>query len=337
MTKRRAATVSPDSATEELHWSCDVALLTNRFILWDFLRVFLIAGAVMQGMVLLMSFLLGDELMFLPLPLWGILAAILAALFVLSAGVVLQNSLAFEYALDDQGAYGVSRIRRRGSRVMLAVLAVFGVFAGNLPMADGAWEMRSAREGAGLKWREVGKVTYHPAQRVITLNDSWHSVLRLYVPAEQWASVVAYVQAATAKPLARPRRAMERRPWRAVALWAGIALVGTLLSGAWPRLYYDHDERFALLAGVLLLIASWPGPTARWFLSLGGGASALYFAARLVLLAAERMSFRGRFLGYGFESDPALLALSVLGVLALLGLSLYGLLAPRLARRKQRA
>jgi hypothetical protein len=327
--------MSPASATEELRWACDIALLTNRFILWDMLRVFLIAGAVMQGMVLLMSFLLGNELMFLPLPLWGIVAATLFALFALTMGVILQNSLACEFCLDAKGAQQLSYIRRRGSRIMLVVLGVMGFFAGGLAVAGEALSVRSSQQGGRLNWREVGKVTYHPAQRVITLNDSWHTVLRLYVPAEQWASVVAYVQAATAKPLARPRQVAERRPWRDIVLWAGIALVGTLLSGAWPSLYYDHDERFALLTGALLLIASWPGPTARWLLSLCGSASALYFAVRVVLLAAERVSFRGRFLGYGFEWDPALLALSTLGALTLLGLSLYGILAPRLAQRRQ--
>ena len=83
---KRGKRPATDAAEPPLQWECRVPVLTNRFMMWDFAKVMVIAVIVIEAVGALMTFIIDGEAFFLPPLVFGIPLAVLAVLYVLVDG-----------------------------------------------------------------------------------------------------------------------------------------------------------------------------------------------------------------------------------------------------------
>ncbi len=316
---------------EALTWEYDVPILTNPFLLWDVVRVFVISAAIIEGIVWLMAFLFTDDPLWLPPQIWLVALGVIVGLFVL-IGLMFANRFSMRFAVNAKGASGMVS-RREGKRRVYRFLKWLGVvlffFSGQMIGTP------SPQGGESIPWREVHKVTVHRRLRVISLRDSWHVVLRLYCPKELFEEIAARVQEYASQAAARRAKRAKPRRWRPLwfyPAWTVGTILATFACAAWPWTTYDHVERIALVAGALVLIV---GLTSSFWwsklLSFAAIAASLWFLMRLALAAIE--PFHSRFGGapsYTYMLDTPLLIVAALGGLALLTLAAARLIMPEL-------
>ncbi|MGB9593137.1 MAG: hypothetical protein ACPL7R_03230 [Anaerolineae bacterium] len=175
-------------------------MATNPFIWWDFLRVVAASLLIMELLVFLMSLIAGDPVL-IPPSILALVAGILAALFALTTTLVYGNRYRARFLLDAKGAQMEDAGQGRRYKWLMVALglvarqpgAVFGATAG------------PSGYGERVSWRDVRRVAVHRRLRVVTLSNSWRSLLRLYCPPERFDQVVAHVQSHVA--IAEERRA----------------------------------------------------------------------------------------------------------------------------------
>jgi hypothetical protein len=328
--RRKPTAAEPESA-DVLAWEQDVPLLNNRFIWWDFLRVFGISIAAIEALVLAMSYFIDGDPVLLPPMVWAIPLAILFGLFVL-VGLIYRNRFPMHFEVDSK------RVRyevfTRMGRYERTVNTVFGVVAFlSLGLRGLGARIFGAGGGDEIKWHDVYRVTVHRRERVITLSNSWRSVIRLYCPAGQFEDIAARVQDSAAKAaVRRAKRAKPapRRPLYFTLGWVIVAILATLTCGAWYEATYDGTDRMGLLAGILVLIVGLANAT--WWSKLVAfpalGVS-LYYLGRLVMVALDPItSSSGSFLGYTYTLDTSALAVALVGGLVLAALSALRLFLP---------
>ncbi|MHB8050632.1 MAG: hypothetical protein ACYDHQ_05355 [Coriobacteriia bacterium] len=171
-----------DSATIE--WSYRVPLLTSRFMLWDFLRVTLLSVLGMYLAVFLMGLIADGEIIVLPLQVFAIVAGIMLGLFVL-ASLLLGNHVPMTFSVRPDGvAYGMGR-RQKGLNRAAVIL---GALSGS-PTTAGAGLLAASREQGGWTWGELREARYFSGPRVISLRNSWRTVLRLHCTPENYEQV----------------------------------------------------------------------------------------------------------------------------------------------------
>ena len=199
-------TATPESQT--LAWEYTLRLATNPFLWWDFFRVVGVCLLIMELLVFLMSVIVGDPIW---LPLWvlGLVAGIFAGLFLIATLLLYGNRYHARFALDAKGAQMEDAGQGRWFKWRLILLGFLARQPGAvLGSTDGP-----SGYGERLSWREVRRVTVHRRLRVVTLNNSWRSLLRLYCPPELFDEIAAYALARVAE--SEQRRA--RREARALA------------------------------------------------------------------------------------------------------------------------
>lgn len=178
---------------ETIEWSYRVPLLTSRFMLWDFLRVTLLSVLSMYVLVGLMGLIVEGEFIVLPLQVFAIVAGIMLGLFVL-ASLLLGNNVPMTFSVRPDGvSYGMGR-RQKGLNRATVIL---GVLSGN-PTTAGAGLLAATREQGGWKWAELREARYFAAPRVISLRNSWRTVLRLHCTPENYEQVRVAVVAGIA-------------------------------------------------------------------------------------------------------------------------------------------
>lgn len=338
---RTGEDASPRAPTDgSLTWDYRIPLLTDRFLMWDLVRVL---GVGFGFVVLLMVVAITLEGSWS----WpaaiglakglGITAVALALLVIFATLVVMGNRSQATFVLDRKGAtYAAGRKERRLNRIA----AVLGFLAGR-PGLAGAGLISMSREVEHYDWRDIRRVNVYRRERVISLSDSWHVVMRLYCPADRFEEIAAFVAAradeAESRRAAVAKRAGPRRPrqipYRAWLAWTGLILVGTAASLAW---FWAADVTgpVALAAGVLVLLAGLAPRTAQRPLALLGAGASLLVLGSLVIEALDPIhSPSGAVLGYGWELDTGRLLIAVSGTLLLLGLALRQLTTAKAERR----
>ena len=193
------------SESQMLTWEHDLTLATNPFILWDFARVIGISLLIMELLVGVMGLIAGDPI-WLPLKFVGLIAGILAALFLIATLLVYGNRYHARFVVDSKGAQMEDAGQGRRFKWLMAALGVLALKPGVVMSAT------SGPSGYGdrVSWREVRRVTVHRRLRVVTLNNSWRSMLRLYCPPELFDEVVAHVQSHVAESEQRRARRESR-------------------------------------------------------------------------------------------------------------------------------
>ena len=193
---------------EALAWEHDLTLATNPFILSDFIRVVVVSLLTMEILVYVMGLITGDPIL-LPLKFLGLIGGILAALFLIATLLVYGNRYHARFQVDAKGAQMEDAGQGRRFKWLMVAL---GVLARRPGVAMSATSGPSGY-GDRVSWREVRRVTVHRRLRVVTLCNSWRSLLRLYCPPELFDEVAERAQSSVAQ--AEQRRA--RRESRAKA------------------------------------------------------------------------------------------------------------------------
>jgi len=316
--------------TGVIEWEARVPLLTSRFRLWDFGKVIVISVAIMYALVAIMGWFVDGEFVLMPLMVILIAAGAMAALFAIAC-LLLGNRFTMRLAVGPEGvAYSSGAAERRWNRAAIIV----GILAGSAGTA-GAGLLASSREEGGFPWSDVHRANEHPAQRVISLRDSWHVLLRLHCTPDNYEQVLAIVRAGIARGAAErsaetaAEPPLPRRPWYAYAAAVLVPVVAVVLVTAWPWLQYEDGMRFVALSGLLLIVAG----LQRGFLRRAPAALSLLPTAYVGYLTAVEMlsTSDGWFPGeivYGWEYDTALLAITLVGEAVLVGLALWRLFGP---------
>ena len=222
-------------ATGEISWEIDVPLLTNRFILYDLLKVWgfssLILGLIMAGIAVYD----GKWRSLVDMaPVVGGVSAGLLALLILVMLLFFWNRFPMGFNLSPKGATVVSLSRRGRWGNRLAV--VLGALAGK-PGVAGAGLLGMAQETVAVAWDDVRRLNIHAPTRVISLMDSWHVALRLYCTPPNYDLVLNAVQHWAARGLkkaARTPRAKGLTPTRRLWLKSLLAAVAAFLVTALP-------------------------------------------------------------------------------------------------------
>lgn len=179
----------------QISWKFDIPLITNRFILYDLLKTLAISGFVLCLLLFGIDVFSGD-LSSLPymFALAGICIGIFALAMLLGMLLFFGNRMPTRFVLTKRGArvLNLSRRSKVGNRLAIAL----GLFAGARGLSTaGAGMLAAAQERTELEWGKVRKVHFHPAQRVISLMNSWRVVVRLYCTFENYEKVAGAVSA----------------------------------------------------------------------------------------------------------------------------------------------
>lgn len=175
-----------------LSWETAFSLVTNRFFLYDILKALAWTAGIV-ALLLTVTFAMAGNLG----SLWGVfpvLGIILAAIFVLIlliALVLFGNRYPTRFTMTDRAVYwsGRSKEAHRASR--LAMLA--GILGGK-PSVAGAGLLAATGNSGFLPWKSVGCFKAYPAERVITIMNTWRVVVRLYCTAENYQVAVESVR-----------------------------------------------------------------------------------------------------------------------------------------------
>jgi hypothetical protein len=222
-------------ATGEIFWEVNVPLLTNRFIMYDLLKVW---GFSSLGLFLLLAGIAVYDRNWRAftgmLPLVGLVSAGLLALLILVMLGFFGNRFPMGFRLDPQGALVVSLSRRGrwGNRLAL----VLGALAGK-PGVAGAGLMGMAQETTVVAWDEVRRLKVHAPTRVISLMDSWHVVIRLYCTPQNYEAVLKAVEKWAARGLHKATpvpRAKGFSPGLRLGLKSLLAALAAFLVTALP-------------------------------------------------------------------------------------------------------
>lgn len=317
---------APSSAASRLAqapftWEYPMPLLTNRFFLLDWLRWVAISIALTYAFIALAGLVFAQELIIMP---WE-LAAVFLGLILLGTLVFLLifgNRYDATYTLDETGIG--ARTGSKGRKVN-RVLFLLSLLSGK-PGPVGAAMLAESGQDVQIDWSDIRKIEPHPAQRVISICNSWRTVVRLYCPPDLFDEVLRRVrEGRAAAPPAEPRRV----PWSRVLVALGglaVVAVGAVLSGAWKPEDTMPAPLFA--GGSAALAVLLPGAIGR-VAAVGALLGVIASAVRVTTLAMEEtvMAF-GLVRWRGYEQDTEYLAVTVAGLLLLLSVAVW-----RVARR----
>ncbi|MBS1811184.1 MAG: hypothetical protein JST84_23675 [Acidobacteria bacterium] len=244
------------SLKQRVTWESFIPILTNRFFLYDTLKIVLFSLALFT--LIFVPVFLG----FQGIQAWPILYQFLGFLALVFLGLVslalllmttiYRNHLRARFTITEERAE--YETLSPPAQWLTYALLVITILTGRIGDA-GMGLLVTAKAKLGINWREVYRVKEHPQQQVITLLNNWRTVLRLYCTPENYGEVAAMVSALAAEGTAwrtqhhlKPGRLFPRRllfltvltllgglflfliPFRISPIWAtGIMICGSLL------------------------------------------------------------------------------------------------------------
>ena len=341
----RAMSEQPkDASAGSISWEYGIPLATNPFMLWDFTAVTVISVLGFYLLLGIMGLVVNGEMVLPPFQAALIFIGILLGLFLLVSLLLFGNRFSATFTVDEQGVG--YRVGSRGRWLTGAALAV-GMLS-RRPGLVGAALLAQARETGRYNWEDIRRTTVHRRLRVVSLDDGWHTVLRLYCPPDIFDEVVARVQAHVAEAEDRPGPRDEHRPLRSPWYflgWSAVSIVATIMTMVWPWLE-DQDYRLSLLVGLPVFLTGFVSGTARQLIGAAAVIGSLYFLARLALAALAGFEYPSAetpdaWVGtYTFTLDSGALAVAALGGairVAMSGLAVLGRLDGPPTRRARRS
>lgn len=185
---------APDKpAAGRLRWETAFSLATNRFTIYDSLKVIGITWAIM--LALFGSIFAINDSLDSVWPFFTVLAIIMLGFLLMFMAIMLVffgNRYPARFTLNDTGALIESRSRR--ARLANRAAIVAGALGGR-PGVAGAGMIAASQEAVSIAWKDVRRVNEHPDQRVISLKNGWRVVLRLYCTPENYAAARDFVRA----------------------------------------------------------------------------------------------------------------------------------------------
>ncbi len=183
---------SGSAPDDTLRWDAVFSLATNRFVIYDMLKVIGITWAIM---LLLFGILFtasdGPDSL---LPFVGIVSIIMLGFLILSMAIMLVffgNRYPSRFTLSPRGAV-MENLSGRARGANTAAMAL-GLLAGR-PGLAGAGMLAKSQERVAISWKDVRRVREHPDQRVLSLMNGWRVVIRLYCTPENYAAAREFVR-----------------------------------------------------------------------------------------------------------------------------------------------
>ena len=309
-------------------WEYDIPLLTNRFILYEFVKVTAISVGLMYVVLGVMGLFVDGELFILP---WQIALVTFATVLVLFAvaALVMGNR---HHALFVVAPKGVGYEAGEREKALTRATAGVGAAVGSAT-TSGAAMAAAARDSLYTPWDDVHRVVVHEGQRVISLKNSWRVVLRLYVPEELWDRVVSAVEEYNAETPATPgRTASVAWPYR--VSWVVISVALTMGAQAWAWNDLAVAGRIGVFGGLMVMLAGVSEGPVRRILGLTGGVAMLAHGGSLVYSALQP-AWGLWTVSYAGSQDTALLVLALVCTIGLVGMGFaraYGGASDREAR-----
>jgi hypothetical protein len=193
----------------QIAWEFNIPLITNRFILYDIGKALGLSGLFLCLLLAAITMFFG-HIRDLPdmFELAGICLGIFAVSMLLVMIVFFGNRIPARFVLDERGAR-VQNLGRR-SKVGNRLAIVLGLLGGGKGLSTaGAGMLAVSQERTEIKWSDVRGIRYHPADKVISLMNSWRVVVRLYCTPENYEVVAS---TATARMEGRPKAKAKGRP-----------------------------------------------------------------------------------------------------------------------------
>ena len=256
--------------------------------------------------------------------LFGIILAILAALFLFVVLLVLRDRFTARFSLNVEGAsVEATEDSRRLNRWIVYLALLLGS-----PAALGSGLLAQSGENTFIAWPDVFRADFDEKRRIITLRNTWRPVVRLYCGPEQYpqaVQLVEYYMAQYAEDRAENfsagARLLPRRLATVCAVWTAAVF---LLA------YPSSDLRFPAAAMILLLVGA-AFSKLTWRRRFAGAFFVLWSTSLfLALLEGIRKAFNL----YRPDSTPssfnlqtgdqaALLTFTALGAFGLLAIALW--------------
>lgn len=330
----------PSVSAEAIVWERKMPLLTNRFFLRDSMLAMAVASIAMQVLFLVISIIVGEGLFFLPLGFILVPIGILSLLYVISILVVLQNNFGLRYTVDANGVSYESGSREKKINRVVFWLSLLSGKSG----AIGSSLLARSQESGSFSWRDIYCVTLHPRARVITLNNSWRTVLRLYCTPENFEKVAERVQAYAAEGASwRASNHVKPARYGFFVKWSGMTAISFIASLVWLsgydvgrmqlwKFYWEAEDLgpFALIVSFVVLLSGVFEGKKRSVVALIATAGSLLFISRLASLALGHYTDSDTaFTFQGYEVDPGLMVISFVGGFALVTMSAVRLLIHR--------
>ncbi len=245
---------------ESISWETSISLLSNPLVMRQTALVVVSAGLFMA---LLLSFILaltGELSGIPPMLLVSFLAtAGLGVLMVLIMLIFFGGRFQVRFTVDDQGALWESVDRRARAANRLGMLAAV---LGRSPQAAALGGLAAARAREFVSWEEVSAIERNRPQLMITLRNSWRSVMMLACLPENYDHVAEYVERrivprpTALKPRAKP---LGKAVLRTVLVALAVAPLFTLSS--YPL---ELDILLPLIMFAFALATVWLVPLFGW-------------------------------------------------------------------------
>jgi hypothetical protein len=309
---------------EAISWEYDIPLVNNLFILRDFLFVICASMVVMQLLVLAMGLVFEGEVLLLPWQVWGIVIAVIGVLFLVAALVVLGNRYHARFTVNQKQVLYEAGIRERKMNRVMVALGMLALLAGK-PGPAGAALLSTSQEALAIGWRDVHRVRVYSNSRVISLSNSWRTVVRLYCPAEMFDQIVELVKKCAAEGEVYRKRHSQPTvwPWRRWLIWGAVTVAPALASMAWSDNLRAGTGWLIFLTAAVVLASGLLAGTARRLLGSLGIVASLGLALTIITTAVGPASSRYSWLGAKWQYDTPFLAVTLIGVLAMLLLAAY--------------
>jgi hypothetical protein len=183
--------MTPAQNPPEFAWAAEMPLLTNRFYLYDGLKLFFwvgLATSVILGAIAAASGSMRGMLSIFEM--FGLILGGFLLLFVLISWIFFGNRFPTGFGIGPQGIWWISRSRRARIANRLAVVA--GA-AGRSPATAGAGLLAVSGESGMAGWADIRRIKKYPDERVISIMNNWRVVIRLYCTPENYAYVAQLV------------------------------------------------------------------------------------------------------------------------------------------------
>jgi len=105
-------TVCAEPPSGTISWLYGILLLTNRFLVWDIVRVLVLAVVAMYVLVAMGGLIIERQLIILPPVAFVVTLGIMLGLFVIT-GLLLGNRIGAQFAVDSQGVTYEAHKRER--------------------------------------------------------------------------------------------------------------------------------------------------------------------------------------------------------------------------------
>lgn len=190
-----------------LAWNYRVPIITNRYawVRWGWASLAFGGGfAAVLGTLIVVMFAGTSGGVGFAIKVYLAIGLISAAVVVgagFLAAVGTGNDLAMAFALSPEGA-----VARISDREIEGIENAAWLFAGSARDAQQNAQIAALLlpPDGDAKWKDVRRAQFDEARRVISLRRKWHNPLRLYVPADRWDEVAAYVRAHATSAAAEP-------------------------------------------------------------------------------------------------------------------------------------